>query len=119
MQALSAKKFHIVRERQEGSEMVLHSLAIQETDEPIRGYDFIIDLNKGLVHVDGYPALVVGIVDFVLELFLVMGLEGFGSAFAGGNLENFREGVLLACPVLDFEHNKEFHVLLHASVPPC
>lgn len=88
--------------------MVLHSLVIQETDEPIRGYDFIIDLNKGLVHVDGYPALVVGIVDFVLELFLIMGLEGLGSAFAGGNLENFREGVLLACPVLDFEHNKDF-----------
>jgi hypothetical protein len=104
MQALSAKKFHIVREGQEGSEMVLHSLAIQETDEPIRGYDFIIDLNKGLVHMDGYPALVVGIVDFVLELFFIVGLEGLGGAFAGGDLQHLGEGILFTCAVLDLEH---------------
>ena len=99
--------------------MLFHRLAVQEADEPVRRNNLVINLYQGLVHADGYPAFVVGIVDLVRELFLIVGLEGFSSALAGGDLENFREGVLLACPVLYLEHNKEFHVLLHASVPPC
>lgn len=84
-----------------------------KADEHIRRNDFIIELNQGLVHVDGDEAAIMLILDFISELFFVMFLEGFGGTLAGGYIEDTGVNIFLALAILEFEDDIDGNVLDH------
>jgi hypothetical protein len=94
-------------------ELIFDFLVTDKADEHIRSNDFVIELDKGLVHMDGNEAAIVLVLDFISELFFVMFLEGFGGTLAGGYVEDTGVNIFLALAILKLENDIDGNVFNH------
>ena len=94
-------------------EAVFDLFVTNKADEHIRCDDLIIQLDQGFVHMDGYETAIVLILDLIGEQFFVVLFEGFGSAFAGGYVENAGINIFLTLTIFQLQDDIDGDVFDH------